>query len=125
MTTVEDPGGEDVKVTPPEQWATGVPAVTHALQYSLEQPSLRRTALTLLNINQANGMDSPGRAWPKPDPGKRHINEYAQRHRLPRLGERVFTGGAGSDLQHPHGSNAGLPVHQQRPVDRHPKQSGR
>jgi hypothetical protein len=53
MTTVEDPGGEDPKVTPPKQWATGVPAVTHAIQYSLERTSLRRTALTLLNINHA------------------------------------------------------------------------
>jgi hypothetical protein len=39
---------EDLKVTPPKQWATGAPAVTHALEYSLEQTSPRRTALTLL-----------------------------------------------------------------------------
>jgi hypothetical protein len=43
----------DPKVTPPKQWATGVPAETHAIQYSLERTSLRRTALTLLNINHA------------------------------------------------------------------------
>ena len=41
---------EELKVTPPKQWATGVPAVTHALQYSLEQTSPRRTAVTLLSI---------------------------------------------------------------------------
>jgi molybdopterin-dependent oxidoreductase alpha subunit len=67
---------EELKVTPPKQWATGVPAVTHALQYSLEQTSPRRTALTLLSINQTNGTDCPGCAWP--EPGKRHINEYCE-----------------------------------------------
>jgi molybdopterin-dependent oxidoreductase alpha subunit len=69
---------EDLKVTPPKQWATGVPAVTHALEYSLEQTSPRRTALTLLTINQANGTDCPGCAWPEPEAGKRHINEYCE-----------------------------------------------
>jgi hypothetical protein len=44
MTTVEDPGGEDLKVTPPKQGATAVPAVTYAMQYSLEQTSLRASA---------------------------------------------------------------------------------
>jgi molybdopterin-dependent oxidoreductase alpha subunit len=67
---------EHLKVTPPKQWATGVPAVAHALEYSLEQTSPRRTALTLLTINQTNGTDCPGCAWP--EPGKRHINEYCE-----------------------------------------------
>jgi len=35
------------------------------MQYSLEQTSPRRTALTLLNIYQANGIDSPGCARPE------------------------------------------------------------
>ena len=53
--------------------------MTHALQYSLEQKHApRRTALTLLTINQANGIDCPGCAWPEPEPGKRHINEYCE-----------------------------------------------
>ena len=69
---------EELKVTPPKQWATGVPAVAHALEYSLEQTSPRRTALTLLSINQANGTDCPGCAWPEPEAGKRHINEYCE-----------------------------------------------
>jgi hypothetical protein len=74
MTTVEDPSEENLSVTPPKTWATGVPAVTHALQYSLGQTSVRRTALTLLNINQPTGIDCPGCAWPDPDPNHRHMN---------------------------------------------------
>jgi molybdopterin-dependent oxidoreductase alpha subunit len=78
MTAVDDPNDEQLHVEPPKRWATGVPAVTHAIQYSLEQTSLRRTALTLLNINQADGIDCPGCAWPEPEPKERHINEYCE-----------------------------------------------
>ncbi|MDI3407023.1 FdhF/YdeP family oxidoreductase [Streptomyces cavernicola] len=77
MGSIEDPV-DDLAVTPPKSWATGVPAVTHALQYSLGQTSVRRTALTLLNINQAKGIDCPGCAWPEPPAGKRHLNEYCE-----------------------------------------------
>lgn len=65
---IEDDPGDDLSVTPPKTWATGLPAVTHALEYSLGQTSPRRTALTLLNINQPEGIDCPGCAWPNPLP---------------------------------------------------------
>ncbi|MEU9336160.1 FdhF/YdeP family oxidoreductase [Streptomyces sp. NPDC048290] len=77
MSGIEDPDDE-LSVTPPKQWATGVPAVAHALGYALEQTSLRRTALTLLTINQTKGFDCPGCAWPEPAAGKRHRNEYCE-----------------------------------------------
>ncbi len=62
-------GVENPKVKPPKKSAAGVPAVMHALEYSLEQTSLVRTAINLLNINQTNGIDCPGCAWPEPEPG--------------------------------------------------------
>ncbi|MEU6418780.1 FdhF/YdeP family oxidoreductase [Streptomyces spiralis] len=77
MSGIEDPS-DDLSVTPPKRWAAGVPAVAHALEYSLEQTSVRRTALTLLNINQVKGIDCPGCAWPEPGPGRRHRNEYCE-----------------------------------------------
>ncbi|WP_329594245.1 FdhF/YdeP family oxidoreductase [Streptomyces sp. NBC_01362] len=77
MSSIEDPS-DGLRVTPPKTWAAGVPAVAHALEYSLSQTSPRRTALTLLNINQAEGIDCPGCAWPEPAPGKRHMNEYCE-----------------------------------------------
>ncbi|MEU6658786.1 FdhF/YdeP family oxidoreductase [Streptomyces sp. NPDC046821] len=77
MSTIEDPI-DDLSVTPPKTYAAGVPAVTKALQYSLGQTSVKRTALTLLNINQPKGIDCPGCAWPEPAPGKRHMNEYCE-----------------------------------------------
>jgi molybdopterin-dependent oxidoreductase alpha subunit len=78
MRTIEDPGDDRLLVTPPKTWATGVPAVTHAVEYSLGQTTVRRTALTLLNLNQANGIDCPGCAWPDPGSGHRHRNEYCE-----------------------------------------------
>ncbi|MEV6116356.1 FdhF/YdeP family oxidoreductase [Streptomyces sp. NPDC052109] len=77
MSGIEDPE-DDLSVTPPRTWATGVPAVAHALEYSLGQTTVRRTALTLLNINQVKGFDCPGCAWPEPAPGERHRNEYCE-----------------------------------------------
>ncbi|MEU6134830.1 FdhF/YdeP family oxidoreductase [Nocardioides sp. NPDC047086] len=65
-----------LSVTEPKTWAAGVPAVRKAIEYSLTQTSVRRTALTLLNLNQAGGMDCPGCAWP--EPGHRHRNEYCE-----------------------------------------------
>ncbi|MEU5640201.1 FdhF/YdeP family oxidoreductase [Streptomyces milbemycinicus] len=80
---MEDPrtadGHDDnATVTPPKTWAVGVPGVANALKYSLSQTSPRRTALTLLNMNQTKGFDCPGCAWPEPAPGMRHRNEYCE-----------------------------------------------
>ncbi|MEU6113483.1 FdhF/YdeP family oxidoreductase [Streptomyces sp. NPDC047117] len=78
MRADEDPTDEGLAVTPPKTWATGAPAVAHALKYALGQTSPRRTALTLLNINQAKGFDCPGCAWPEPGAKERHKNEYCE-----------------------------------------------
>ncbi|MBC7278702.1 MAG: FdhF/YdeP family oxidoreductase [Nocardioides sp.] len=67
---------ESLGVTEPKTWAAGVPGVRKAIEYSLGQTSVRRTALTLLNLNQADGMDCPGCAWP--EPAHRHRNEYCE-----------------------------------------------
>ncbi|MCK1799006.1 FdhF/YdeP family oxidoreductase [Streptomyces sp. XM4193] len=69
---------EELSVTAPKKWAAGVPAVAHALEYSLEETSARRTGLTLLNMNQVDGIDCPGCAWADPAPGRRHLNEYCE-----------------------------------------------
>jgi molybdopterin-dependent oxidoreductase alpha subunit len=75
MTLEQDPV-DNLTVTDPKEWAAGVPAVFHALKYSLEENNAGRTALTLLTINQVKGFDCPGCAWPE---GKhRHTNEYCE-----------------------------------------------
>ena len=67
---------DHLEVTPPKTYAAGIPAVRKAIDYSLSQTSPRRTALTLLAINQPGGIDCPGCAWP--DPAHRHRNEYCE-----------------------------------------------
>ncbi|MFD3454760.1 FdhF/YdeP family oxidoreductase [Streptomyces sp. NPDC058691] len=69
---------EQLSVTPPKKWAAGLPAVRHALEYSLEETSVARTGVTLLTMNQVDGIDCPGCAWADPAPGHRHRNEYCE-----------------------------------------------
>ena len=75
MRSTEDPA-DNLKVTGPKTVAAGLPAVAHAMEYSIAQAGVRRTALTLLNVNQSEGFDCPGCAWP--EPGDRHLNEYCE-----------------------------------------------
>ncbi|CQR59693.1 FdhF/YdeP family oxidoreductase [Streptomyces leeuwenhoekii] len=79
---MRNPTGEEpetpLSVTPPKKWAAGVPAVVHALEYSLEQTSPRKTGVDLLAMNQVGGIDCPGCAWADPAPGRRHRNEYCE-----------------------------------------------
>ncbi|MGW0131496.1 FdhF/YdeP family oxidoreductase [Streptomyces sp. NPDC003299] len=79
---MQNPPGEEpetsLSVTPPKKWAAGVPAVVHALEYSLEQTSPRKTGVDLLTMNQVGGIDCPGCAWADPAPGRRHRNEYCE-----------------------------------------------
>lgn len=75
------PPGRDVddselRVDPPKQSAAGLPGVLHGLTAGVEQMGVRRTALTLLKLNQTDGFDCPGCAWP--EPGKRHVAEFCE-----------------------------------------------
>ncbi|MFX4273608.1 FdhF/YdeP family oxidoreductase [Propionibacteriaceae bacterium Y1685] len=74
----KDEQADRLVITEPKEWAAGVPAVAHALEYSLEQTSPANTARTLLTMNQVGGIDCPGCAWPDPAPGHRHSNEYCE-----------------------------------------------
>ncbi len=38
----------------------------------------RRSARTLLKLNQADGFDCMSCAWPDPDPGHRHTAEFCE-----------------------------------------------
>ncbi|MFI8868291.1 FdhF/YdeP family oxidoreductase [Streptomyces sp. NBC_01685] len=78
MKSPSDGPKDGLTVTPPKKWAAGVPAVVHALEYSLQQTSPRKTAVDLLTMNQVDGTDCPGCAWADPAPGHRNRNEYCE-----------------------------------------------
>ncbi|MFB7631547.1 FdhF/YdeP family oxidoreductase [Streptomyces sp. NPDC056149] len=71
-----DPVQDAPEVGAPQHSAVGIPAITNALKISQQQMGVRRTALTLLRVNQKNGFDCPGCAWPEDD--KRHAAEFCE-----------------------------------------------
>ncbi|WP_435643909.1 FdhF/YdeP family oxidoreductase [Streptomyces sp. H49] len=71
-----DPVQDAPQVAEPEHAAAGLPAIKHTLRIAQQQMGVRRTALTLLRVNQKNGFDCPGCAWPEPD--HRHTAEFCE-----------------------------------------------
>ncbi|GAB3963741.1 FdhF/YdeP family oxidoreductase [Streptomyces sparsus] len=71
-----DPVQDAPEVSAPRHSAAGLPAVGHSLRMAHEQMGVRRTALTLLRVNQKDGFDCPGCAWPEPE--KRHTAEFCE-----------------------------------------------
>ncbi len=65
-----------VRASRPKKVAVGVPAVLHALEIANEQMGVTRSVQTLLRVNQKDGFDCPGCAWPEED--KRHIAEFCE-----------------------------------------------
>ena len=53
--------------------AGGVPSILAAIHSISEETGLVRGVRTLLNVNQAGGIDCPGCAWPEPDQERSHF----------------------------------------------------
>ncbi|MCW2798029.1 FdhF/YdeP family oxidoreductase [Nocardioides sp.] len=68
----------DVEVGRPSHAAAGVTAVTVALKRAVEQMGVVRSGRTLLKLNQTDGFDCQGCAWPDPDPEHRHTAEFCE-----------------------------------------------
>nr|WP_246541105.1 FdhF/YdeP family oxidoreductase [Mycobacterium spongiae] len=64
-------------ITPPKQEAAGLRAVLVSLQRGLEQMGAARTAAALARLNQRNGFDCPGCAWPE-EHGGRKLAEFCE-----------------------------------------------
>ncbi|OKJ70924.1 FdhF/YdeP family oxidoreductase [Streptomyces sp. CB02460] len=71
-----DPVQDAPRVGPAQHSAAGLPAVAQSLRVAQQQMGLRRTARTLLKVNQKDGFDCPGCAWPEGD--KRHTAEFCE-----------------------------------------------
>ncbi|QNS06844.1 FdhF/YdeP family oxidoreductase [Streptomyces xanthii] len=71
-----DPVQDAPQVAAPQHHAAGLPAVKESLRIAREQMGVRRTALTLLRVNQKDGFDCPGCAWPEPE--HRHAAEFCE-----------------------------------------------
>src|SRR5688572_19618458 len=56
--------------------AAGPSAVLSSLRYALKTSGVTRGAHVLMQVNQADGFDCPGCAWP--DPGHRSVVEFCE-----------------------------------------------
>jgi molybdopterin-dependent oxidoreductase alpha subunit len=65
-------------IRPPERWATGIPAIANTVNRTVTKMGVRRTVKALSVINQPDGFDCPGCAWPEPPPGARHRIEFCE-----------------------------------------------
>ncbi|MEU0477367.1 FdhF/YdeP family oxidoreductase [Streptomyces olivaceus] len=71
-----DPVQDAPHISEPQHAAAGIPAIGHTLRIAQRQMGVKRTALTLLSVNQKNGFDCPGCAWPEGD--HRHKAEFCE-----------------------------------------------
>ena len=57
----------DLKQKPVKTKSTGLPAVLNSFKHAIGEAGLIRGTLPMLQVNQTDGFDCPGCAWPDPD----------------------------------------------------------
>ncbi|MEQ6900601.1 FdhF/YdeP family oxidoreductase [Nocardioides sp. YIM 152588] len=73
-----EPDESGLEVGPPPDHSAGPRAVAIAMRHAVDQMGVRRTATTLRRVNQVDGFDCQGCAWPDPDPAHRHSAEFCE-----------------------------------------------
>lgn len=66
----------ELSTSAPKEVAGGVPAITSTFTLTARKMGVMRGTRTLLLLNQANGFDCPGCAWP--DPAERSMVEFCE-----------------------------------------------
>ncbi|MEC3979095.1 FdhF/YdeP family oxidoreductase [Amycolatopsis sp. H20-H5] len=77
----DDVDESQLEVSKPKDWAAGLPGVAVSLVRSMEQMGAGRTVRTLRLLNQRDGFDCPGCAWPEPreaDGEHRKLAEFCE-----------------------------------------------
>jgi molybdopterin-dependent oxidoreductase alpha subunit len=67
-----------LKLGTPKTTAAGIPAVVSAVRHVYSEMDIARGTKALLNVNQKDGFDCPGCAWPDPDDDRSPIAEYCE-----------------------------------------------
>ncbi len=68
----------NIKLKAPAQYAAGAYGVKVALEHAIEEMGAVRAFQTLAKLNQKNGIDCPGCAWPDPDDKRSVLGEYCE-----------------------------------------------
>ncbi len=74
----DDINEADLEVGGAAHAAAGLTAVGVAMKRAVEEMGVARTARTLTKLNQVDGFDCQGCAWPDPDPDHRHAAEFCE-----------------------------------------------
>jgi formate dehydrogenase major subunit len=75
---ISDIDESELTVGQAQDHAAGPTAVAVAMKRAVEQMGVRRTSQTLRKLNQVDGFDCQGCAWPDPAPGERHQAEFCE-----------------------------------------------
>jgi len=67
-----------LKLTRPSKVAAGIPAVVSTVKHVFREMDFSRGMKALLRLNQKDGYDCPGCAWPDPDDERSPIAEYCE-----------------------------------------------
>jgi molybdopterin-dependent oxidoreductase alpha subunit len=67
----------DIEIKRSSSVAGGIPAIVQTVKHSWREMGVRRSLKTLLAVNQKDGFDCPGCAWPEPD-GERTHAEFCE-----------------------------------------------
>jgi formate dehydrogenase major subunit len=74
----QDINEDDLQIHPPKRAAAGLKAVTVALERGYAQAGVARTVRSMLRVNQHDGFDCPGCAWPESITGRRSPAEFCE-----------------------------------------------
>ena len=78
LHAVPPPHKETIKVSEPKNYAAGLPAITAVVGQMKEEMTAKKCGITLFSINQMEGFDCPGCAWPDPDDHRSGLGEYCE-----------------------------------------------
>ncbi|SEW46698.1 oxidoreductase alpha (molybdopterin) subunit [Chitinophaga sp. YR573] len=68
----------DLRLGKPKTTAAGIPAVISSAKHILEEMDAARGFKALIKLNQKDGFDCPGCAWPDPDDDRSSLGEYCE-----------------------------------------------
>ncbi|MFI2563883.1 FdhF/YdeP family oxidoreductase [Paenarthrobacter sp. NPDC018779] len=74
----QDINEDDLQIHPPKRAAAGLKAVSVALERGYSQAGVARTVRSMLRVNQRDGFDCPGCAWPESITGRRSPAEFCE-----------------------------------------------
>ncbi|TIC89301.1 FdhF/YdeP family oxidoreductase [Nocardioides sp. GY 10113] len=73
-----EPDESRLEVSAAPEHSAGPRAVAAAMRHAVGQMGVRRSAATLRRVNQADGFDCQGCAWPDAEAGHRHVAEFCE-----------------------------------------------